>query len=91
MQPTAQAVGRKAPDNKAPKGRKNRVGRTLLSDASDFDLDPAENEQDACSIVEERRFSPLFLKRHIDSKNKAREGHDFSRAALSWPKSGFSR
>ena len=57
IQPTAQAVGREAADNKAPEGRKNRVGRTLLSDAFDFDRDFTEHEQDACSTVEERRFS----------------------------------
>ena len=34
-----------------------RVGRTLLSDAFDFDLDFAEDEQEVCSTVEERRFS----------------------------------
>jgi hypothetical protein len=33
------------------------VGRTLLSDAFDVDLDFAEDEEDVCSIVEERRFS----------------------------------
>ncbi len=33
------------------------VGRTLLSDAFDLDLDFAENEQDVRSSVEERRFS----------------------------------
>jgi hypothetical protein len=33
------------------------VARTLLSDAFDLDLDLAKDEQDACSTVEERRFS----------------------------------
>jgi hypothetical protein len=33
------------------------VGRTLLSDAFDVDLDLAEDKQDARSTVEERRFS----------------------------------
>jgi hypothetical protein len=33
------------------------VGRTLLSDAFDLVLDFAEDEQDLCSTVEERRFS----------------------------------
>ena len=33
------------------------VGRTLLSDAFDFDLDLAEDEQDVCSTVEDQRFS----------------------------------
>jgi hypothetical protein len=33
------------------------VGRTLLSDAFDLDLEVAEDEQDVCSTVEERRFS----------------------------------
>jgi hypothetical protein len=34
-----------------------RVGRTLLSDAFDVDLDLAEDEREVCSTVEERRFS----------------------------------
>jgi hypothetical protein len=38
MQRTAQAAGTKAEDDKAQKGRKKRVGRTLLSDAFDFAL-----------------------------------------------------
>jgi hypothetical protein len=32
-----------------------------------------------------------FPERYTCRENKAREGHDFSRAALSWPESGFSR
>jgi hypothetical protein len=40
-----------------PKPEKASVGRTLLSDAFDVDLDLAEDKQDACSTVEERRFS----------------------------------
>jgi hypothetical protein len=45
------------------------VGRTLLlapsavegSDAFDLDLDFAEDDQDVCSNVEERRFSAAMI------------------------------
>jgi hypothetical protein len=33
------------------------VGRTLLSNAFDFDLDLADDEQDGYSTVEERLFN----------------------------------
>jgi hypothetical protein len=41
------------------------VGRTLLSDAFDFDLDLAEDKQDAWSTVEERRFSAAIKARRL--------------------------
>jgi len=36
-------------------------GRTLLPDAFDLDLDFAEDDQDVCSNVEERRFSAAMI------------------------------
>jgi len=50
-----------------------RVGRTLLSDAFDVDFDFAVN----------------FPKAAHPQQNRAREGHDFSRAVLVWQESGF--